>query len=65
MPRPQRTRTVAAPEAPLCTVGATLCGLRVFTEAEWEALPERDRPAAREHVPGLGWVAAVPVQGLN
>jgi hypothetical protein len=52
--------------APLhCTDGETLCRVRVFTEAEWEAMPESERPARSEFVPGVGWVAAVPEQNLN
>ncbi len=65
LPRPRRTWTRADVEPQLCTVGAVLCRVRVFTQAEWDALPESERPATREHVPGLGWVAAVPIQGLN
>jgi hypothetical protein len=48
-----------------CVVGPTLCRIRVWTESEWAELPEGDRPATREHVPGLGWVGAVPEVCLN
>jgi hypothetical protein len=42
-----------------------LCELRVWTEAEWEALPAGARPARHAHAPGLGWVGAVPRESLN
>jgi hypothetical protein len=42
-----------------------LCELRVWTEAEWEALPAEARPARHAHAPGLGWVGAVPLESLN
>jgi hypothetical protein len=29
--------------------------VRAWTEAEWGALPERDRPGAARPVPGFGW----------
>ena len=39
--------------------------LQVWTEAEWRALPEADRPLEYTHAPGLGWVGAVAVACLN
>jgi len=45
--------------------GAVLCLLRVWREDEWAALSESERPARRIHVPGLGWVGAVPTVCLN
>jgi hypothetical protein len=45
--------------------GPALGTLRVWTEAEWAALPEAARPARREHRPGLGWVGFVPTLHLN
>ena len=56
MPEPTPTRIVS---------GGWTCELRVWTEAEWEALPPHGRPAQHTHVPGLGWVGAVPVEGRN
>lgn len=46
-----------------CTMGETLCRLRYWTESQWAALPPEHRPAVVEHVPGRGWLAAVPVRG--
>jgi hypothetical protein len=45
--------------------GPQLCRLRVWDEAGWAALPARERPSVRVHVPGLGWVGAEPVRCLN
>ena len=45
--------------------GPVLCELHVWNEADWAALTKSERPANSEHVPGLGWVGAVPVQCLN
>ena len=45
--------------------GSMLCDLRVWSEAEWAELAERDRPREFVHAPGLGWVGAVPKVGLN
>jgi hypothetical protein len=45
--------------------GSTLCAVRVWTEAEWAALPEGDRPQRREHFPGFGWVGSDPVAEMN
>ena len=53
-----------SPEA-FCVDGATLCRLRFWTEAEWAALPPGGRPPRATHRPGVGWVAAVPVETLN
>jgi hypothetical protein len=44
---------------------ALLCEVRYWTEAEWAALPERDRPREHAHAPGRGWFGAVPVAGVN
>jgi hypothetical protein len=41
-------------------VGDTLCRVYVLSEAQWDALPEAQRPATAEHFPGLGWVVATP-----
>src|SRR5690349_11279588 len=49
----------------LCTDGPALCRVRHFTDAEWHALPVADRPARHQHIPGLGWLAALPVECLN
>jgi hypothetical protein len=57
--------TAPAVGALLITSGPMLCRLRVWTDAEWESLPAAKRPAQHIHAPGLGWVSAVPIQGLN
>jgi hypothetical protein len=46
-------------------VGATLCRLRVWTEAQWAALPTEERPRQFVHAPGLGWVGGVTTVVLN
>ena len=55
----------AAPDPAFCVVGETLCRVRVYPEAEWDALPADRRPTPAEHFPGLGWVAAVPAARLG
>lgn len=47
------------------TAGPMLCQLRIWTEQEWDALAECDRPIEFVHVPGLGWLGALPVECLN
>ena len=47
------------------TCGGMLCELHYWSEAEWASLPEADRPAEAAHAPGVGWIGAVPVAGLN
>ena len=44
---------------------SVLCRLQVRDEAAWATLPESERPLRVEHVPGLGWVGAVPVRCMN
>ncbi len=61
---PARPKGLAPPTCEIAD-GGRLCRLRVWTEAEWGALREDQRPATREHVRGLGWVGAVPVLTLN
>ena len=65
--RPPPDGRPAAPDAgPLyCLDGPVLCHVRVWTDAQWAALPAGRRPHRAEHVPGLGWVGAVPVEVLN
>jgi hypothetical protein len=46
-------------------VGSALCDLRVWSEEEWAALAEHERPLQFVHAPGLGWVGAAPVVALN
>ncbi|MDR3638162.1 MAG: hypothetical protein P4L84_30440 [Isosphaeraceae bacterium] len=46
-------------------IGSALCDLRVWTEEEWAALPEHERPLQFVHAPGLGWVGGVPTIRLN
>jgi hypothetical protein len=45
--------------------GPVLCRLHVWSEFEWTALSESERPIRSEHILGLGWVGAIPVQCLN
>lgn len=45
--------------------GTTFCTLRVWTEAEWAALPEGDRPGRHAHFPAIGWVGADPIAEMN
>lgn len=47
------------------THGPSLFRLGVWSEAEWAALPDEDRPRIAEHVPGLGWVGLTPVACMN
>jgi hypothetical protein len=49
-----------SPEPTYCIVGDTLCRVCVWTEDEWDRLDPAQRPSTFEHVPGLGWVGAVP-----
>ena len=49
----------------LCTDGPTLCRVRILSAAQWEALPQSDRPDRAEHVPGVGWVVGFPELVLN
>ncbi len=67
--RDDRTPPGLAPDGiasgAFCVDGATLYRLRFWTEAEWAALPSGGRPPRATHRPGVGWVAAVPVETLN
>jgi hypothetical protein len=45
--------------------GGMNCELRIWTEAEWEALAAASRPALHEHMPGLGWIGAIPRESLS
>ena len=72
MPRRNRAAspgpaTLPGPGAPPVEVlcGPLLCRLRVWSDAEWAALPASERPARADHFPGLGWVGAVPVAAMN
>lgn len=46
----------------LVAVGDVLCQLFVWTEAQWEAIPEPLRPSPAANRPGLGWVAPLPAR---
>lgn len=46
-------------------VNSMVCMLRVWSEEEWAELPEADRPIEYVHAPGMGWVGAVPIEGMN
>jgi hypothetical protein len=45
--------------------GGMLCRLKIWNDREWAQLTEEQKPREFAHVPGLGWVGAVPVAGLN
>jgi len=45
--------------------GSTLCRLQIWTDQEWAALANAERPQTFIHAPGLGWVGALPVESLN
>lgn len=52
--------------APIQVVAdSMLCRLHVWTEEEWALLPENERPLKYTHAPGLGWVGAIAIEGLN
>jgi hypothetical protein len=61
--RSDRAETAQSTVEILC--GSRLCRLQIWDEAEWLALPESKRPIKTVHVPGLGWLGAVPVVQLN
>jgi hypothetical protein len=42
-----------------------LCRLRVWSEEEWSAVPDDQRPWRVAHFPGLGWVGAVAIRDLH
>jgi hypothetical protein len=64
--RPRDAATMRPATAPEAVVdGPMLCRLRIWTEAEWDALPAGRRPRRCVHAPGLGWVGAVPDECLN
>ncbi len=46
-------------------VGSVLCDLKVWSDEEWAALSETERPLVYEHFPQLGWVGGVPRVQLN
>lgn len=64
-----RASTAASPGPDLAALqvvcGSVLCVLRIWTETEWAALSDDERPEQCTYAPGLGWVGAVPVQSLN
>lgn len=64
MPPTNRVRRHLRPPAALChcVVGEALAAVRVWSEAEWAGMTERERPTPAEFLPGLGWVAAGPVR---
>jgi hypothetical protein len=52
--------------APIYIVCETmLCRLHVWSESTLAATSDYDRPIRSEHVPGLGWLVAIPVHSLN
>jgi hypothetical protein len=59
---PVSSRTRPRSQDPLYVIAdGTLCRLRVWSEAEWAALPDNRRPLEFVHAPGLGWVGAAPI----
>ena len=66
LPDPEPAPADAGRVPPLyCTLGETLCRVRVYDEEQWQALDPDRRPRTAEYVPGLGWVAADPRLGLE
>lgn len=63
--RRDRSRDQVGTSPALCVDGHHLCQLRVWNAAEWEAIPADRRPHTAQFFPGLGWVAAIPIQNLN
>jgi hypothetical protein len=63
--RPARDQADQPAPTPHCTDGPVLCEIRVFSDAEWEALEPEERPKRAEYYEGLGWVVAIPVEHLN
>jgi hypothetical protein len=63
LPSPDPLPASPGPIQVLC--GPMLCRLHVWTESEWTAMPEFERPIRSEHISGLGWVGAIPVECLN
>jgi hypothetical protein len=67
--RPEAPEPEFLPPAALtpayCTAGPQLCRLRVWTEPQYAQRVATERPARTAHVPGLGWVVALPVASLN
>jgi hypothetical protein len=46
-------------------VDGFLCRLHIWSDDEWAALAETDRPIRAERLDGLGWVGAIPEACLN
>jgi hypothetical protein len=45
--------------------GTTLCKLQIWSESDWLELPIDERPFRHTHVPGLGWLCAVPLREMD
>lgn len=41
------------------------CRLHIWTESEWAAQSEFERPLRSEYVSSVGWIVAIPLHGLN
>ena len=63
--RPDRLRRDDVTPPVVCVDGPHLCEVQIWTPADWEAIPVDHRPRTAEFFPGLGWVAAVPIENLN
>ncbi len=48
-----------------CVIGDTLCRVQFWTEQEWDQLDSGKRPNTAEHLPGRGWIAAVPIGSMK
>ncbi|HEX8200795.1 MAG TPA: hypothetical protein VF590_09925 [Isosphaeraceae bacterium] len=48
--------------AALIRIGAYLYRVKIWTEHEWEALPEEQRPGGAAPILGLGWHVTEPVE---
>ena len=48
--------------AALIRIGAYLYRVRIWTEGEWDALPEEQRPPGAAPILGFGWHVTEPVE---
>jgi hypothetical protein len=60
---PRSLFSASAPHYVVCD--SMSCRLHVWAESEWAARSTSERPIRSERVPGLGWLVAIPVHGLN
>jgi hypothetical protein len=62
--RPDSPSRCAPPPIEIVSQGM-LCRIHVWNDREWANLTEAEKPIEHAFVPGLGWVGAIPVNGLN